>query len=271
MRFGTASLQLTAEQRKDLHSALLRAFPTEEALEQVVSFGLNKNLAEIITGGKGGLSYIVLELIKWAEAHNRVLNLVKAACSENPDNPDLQIVADQIQQTQVADEFERLLNTGFSRGLVRGFIQRHPEVITRIYGGGSEVMMSSGVEIGEVTTDFCLGKVEHTVGSQDWNIVMLSSPTVPLLLEPQKPVDKLASTIAQLQELRRWLVHNKNELSVQKQLPGLTEHFNGVVVAGRRAQLTDLERKYLADFHQARSGITIRTYDWLIDPLKGVL
>jgi hypothetical protein len=78
---------LDVDSRRELHEALLSAFPTSAGLEQLTSLRLDTSLASITKGG--AQPALVLDLIQWAEAHGSVAELVVAALAENPGNPDL--------------------------------------------------------------------------------------------------------------------------------------------------------------------------------------
>ncbi len=77
-------MKLDGAQRQQLHQALLSAFPTWPALEQMVSFGLDTELAKI--AGTANLSQAVFDLLTWAEAGNRFQDLLNAAGQANPSN-----------------------------------------------------------------------------------------------------------------------------------------------------------------------------------------
>lgn len=88
---STISLtNLTGLQRRQLHNALLSAFPTMADLQQMVAFGLDGALTRM---AGGNLSDMTLSLMTWAQAHGRMEDLVKAALAENPTNPDLRAFA----------------------------------------------------------------------------------------------------------------------------------------------------------------------------------
>jgi hypothetical protein len=87
----TGIMKLTGQQYKQLQQALLDAFPTETALQQLVMFELDENLATIASGGN--LQAIVFNLIGWAQAQGRLAELIQGALRSNPNNPALQDVA----------------------------------------------------------------------------------------------------------------------------------------------------------------------------------
>ncbi|MDY6902996.1 MAG: GUN4 domain-containing protein [Cyanobacteriota bacterium] len=88
-------MQLSGEQRKHFHKSLLSGFPSKSKLKQMVSFELDENLDEIAMGEN--YSEIVFELIRWAESHGKVNDLLTAARSSNSGNLDLQSFEEKIQ------------------------------------------------------------------------------------------------------------------------------------------------------------------------------
>ncbi len=84
-------MRLSGQQRKELQDALVDAFPDKSSLEQMLSFGLNKNLDAIANGDN--LEKIVFNLIKKAESEGWVSRLIVAARQSNPGNPLSQAIA----------------------------------------------------------------------------------------------------------------------------------------------------------------------------------
>ncbi|WP_437924642.1 effector-associated domain EAD1-containing protein [Sorangium sp. So ce291] len=73
--------------------ALLDAFPSRPALEQLVSYGLDEDL-DTLTSDKS-LQTAVFELLKWARAQGRLDALLEQARRRNPDNPELRAFAEE--------------------------------------------------------------------------------------------------------------------------------------------------------------------------------
>lgn len=86
-------MTLSNVERKKLHQAFLSAFVDEVMLSQMVDFELDENLESI--AGKGKLSNVVFNLIRWAESQGRTEELIKGAIAQNPGNPPLQDFAQQ--------------------------------------------------------------------------------------------------------------------------------------------------------------------------------
>ncbi|MBE8990044.1 effector-associated domain EAD1-containing protein [Nostoc sp. LEGE 12450] len=87
-------MSLSGQQRQELQLALIDAFPNTASLEQMLSFGLDKNLRAI--AGEGSLQDIVFKLIQTANSQGWVEDLVRAAFDSNPGNPLLKAIAEEL-------------------------------------------------------------------------------------------------------------------------------------------------------------------------------
>jgi hypothetical protein len=97
-----AAGQLTGPQLRQFQQALLAAFPTPAALEELVFFELDTPLETI--GIRASLSETVFRLIRWAQAQGRLAALGQAAVATNPGNPDLAAVVAALGFTVPATE-----------------------------------------------------------------------------------------------------------------------------------------------------------------------
>jgi hypothetical protein len=102
--------QMTGEQKKRIHEALLAAFPDLGSLRRMVSFGLNQNLDAIASIGK--LNDTVFDLLDWAIARNKIVTMVVAARNSNPDNPALRHVAEELHLAPESAELESIVIHG---------------------------------------------------------------------------------------------------------------------------------------------------------------
>ncbi len=75
-----------SRQLEALYRALLSAFPTEEALEKMLRFGMGVNLAEIASGN---LSDQVFAVIRFAEAQGLLATLLQSSLAASPNNASL--------------------------------------------------------------------------------------------------------------------------------------------------------------------------------------
>ena len=97
-----AQLLLSRDQFKQLRLALLQAFPTRSALEQIVRSALNINLNSHVMGDN--LSDTVFQLIKEVEAKGQLEKLLTEALRFNPENSKLRNFYEQVRWTSVAEE-----------------------------------------------------------------------------------------------------------------------------------------------------------------------
>lgn len=87
-------IKLSGQQSKKLKEALIDAFPSAAALEQMLAYELEKSL-RVITG-EGSLQNIVFDLIQAANAQGWINELICAACITNPGNLKLQDIAKEV-------------------------------------------------------------------------------------------------------------------------------------------------------------------------------
>ena len=81
------SFDLSGEDRRKLQEAILHAYPNWHSLEQMVSFHLNENLANI--SPQIALNHVVFKLMEWCEARSKTSELILAARQGNPTNQKL--------------------------------------------------------------------------------------------------------------------------------------------------------------------------------------
>ena len=82
-------MELSASLRKSLRAALIAAYPTPPELELMVEDELEEDLINI-TQGQPKFDLTVRDLIKWAESHGRLTDLLIGASRSNPGNTQLQ-------------------------------------------------------------------------------------------------------------------------------------------------------------------------------------
>lgn len=91
-------MALTNKQQRQLAQAFLSAFPTRQDLEMIVSYRLGENLFALTR--ENSLERTVFQLIRWATAKGRLEELIVAALEQNPRNPELRRVAQELGLTQ---------------------------------------------------------------------------------------------------------------------------------------------------------------------------
>ncbi len=77
-------MELATAQRRELFNLLVAAFPDAGALRRMVSMGLGAQVLTVM--GNNNLQDQVFDLLQWAEAHDKVGDLITAAQAANPDH-----------------------------------------------------------------------------------------------------------------------------------------------------------------------------------------
>jgi len=79
--------KLTQQESKQLHDALLEAFPSAGALEQAIYYQFGEHLPKIIGDiSSFSLNELVYKVIQWAEASGQTTEMIEAARKVNPGN-----------------------------------------------------------------------------------------------------------------------------------------------------------------------------------------
>jgi hypothetical protein len=154
-----------------------------------------------------------------------------------------------------------LLERGPKRTDVVGFLASYPRILHTALNSevGSERWST---KLGSAIIDFCASRHQYTTGELTWYLVQFQPPDDALFLGSTLSPG-LAARSRELREVRRWIGGNIGEAS--RVLPQVGSNFKGVVVAGRRHQLSETDQNSLRSHNQELPGITVRTYDWLID------
>ena len=74
-------MKLSESEINDLFEALQDGYRSYDQFKIMVKLKLGKNLADIVQATS--LENVILELIEWAESHNRILDLVWGANEKN--------------------------------------------------------------------------------------------------------------------------------------------------------------------------------------------
>ncbi|MFO7606523.1 MAG: DUF4263 domain-containing protein [Desulfurivibrionaceae bacterium] len=117
----------------------------------------------------------------------------------------------------------------------------------------------------ELGSDFITDYVVKRINNQ-YVLVEIENSTDKLFLQNGNISSHLTTAIAQVRDFQAWVSDNLSY--AQKKLPGI-KHPEGLVVIGRRNELTEIELKRLAEENYSRRGhIKIVTYDDLLETAK---
>jgi TIR domain len=154
-----------------------------------------------------------------------------------------------------------LLDGPASRQQVVDFLAAHPKIAHAALNTARDSDQWS-VMLGGTVVDLAASRTRATAGDVEWMLVQFVSPNEPLL-GAGKTSGAMAERVAELRAVRRWI---GGHLDVARAtLAKITVSFDGIVVAGRRERLSEAEMEWLRRNNAEVPGVSVRTYDWLID------
>jgi TIR domain len=157
--------------------------------------------------------------------------------------------------------FLTLLDRRSDREAILGFLNAHPFVIDRALGFAPRTRYWS-TALGSVTVDYGAPRLQFSTAELTWHFVQFHSPA-DAFFEGAVLAPAIIARVTELRNVRRWIASNLRE--ARAALPDVDADFEGIVVAGRREQLSPAEQAALRDFNQEGPRIKVRTYDWLVD------
>jgi TIR domain len=160
-----------------------------------------------------------------------------------------------------------LLDREPTRSDVVEFLTLYPGIVHRALG--SELRSERwSTQIGANMVDFCAYKDFPTMREVNWCLVQFQPPVDPLFVR-SAPSPSLSARVIELQ--RAISTARSSDLPIWMYGPYSPGEiwsdptFSGFLVAGRRQQLSQDEVESLRRYNQELSGLTVRTYDWIID------
>jgi hypothetical protein len=148
--------------------------------------------------------------------------------------------------------FIELLDAAPSASTIKTFLVAHPAIFLQAFAAGYEdVWFEPGDESKGI--DLCVNLSAPSARTQH-QLVFLPPSDKPFQGESPTPaLLRSVDVLRQLAQEPQW-----------PEEPALGTAVIGTVVIGRRNSLSDTERQQLREFN-ASGGVTVHTYDWLID------
>ena len=165
-----------------------------------------------------------------------------------------------VESPTLARRFIELLNGTSEPNTIRDFLSAHSEIAGRAVGGS---LIRCGVQLDRFVLDLCLMRFEGTTQSHKWLIVQLDSPSQHPFPNRSEPAGSVRQKVGELEALRRWA--STNLLKARAALEDFNPSFHGFVVAGRRSLLAPDDIELVRRYNEEMFGITLRTYDWLVE------
>lgn len=144
--------------------------------------------------------------------------------------------------------FIELLESQPEESKVRDFLAYHSTILRKAIGTRSNQSLIVTPQMGSYTPDFCIDNSPRTFIDRFWEIILLGLPSEPLFYKEYAIARGLRNRVDQLEKIFDFIEENSNE--VQQQLSGFFrgDDYGGIIIVGRRDQLTMKERELLKEY-----------------------
>jgi hypothetical protein len=116
--------------------------------------------------------------------------------------------------------------------------------------------------------DFAAGVQGMSIRRWTWTLVEIEPSDVQLFTGRGDPSAKLTHAVRQISDWRNWIT--ENSAYARSILPDITPTCQGLIVIGRRKEITPQVANQLRAYQACLSAIQIHTYDWLYDNIDGI-
>lgn len=142
------------------------------------------------------------------------------------------------------------------------FLGAHRSILLQALNVGRKTEVHESLMIGNASVDFAVCNIQPTTNSRQWHMLFMTpctrSPEHKNGLSPE-----LSSRLDEAVALKRLLA--KDPSRAEERLQGYNQNAQYIVVGGRRRYMNDDARALLLKINQGSFGISIRSYDWLLD------
>lgn len=172
------------------------------------------------------------------------------------------------------EELEEVVASAPTEEPIQRFLQDRPHILCSLIRGPIRYIIPKAPIGLAYVTDFLLAEVD-SMGIR-WVLIELETPTSEIALKSKNDFDKYARQgISQVREWREWLQLNLANARQQQSEGGLglfdiRPQADGLVLVGRRQRLSPRADHIRARLYETEN-IRVRTYDWLVEQLQGVL
>jgi len=131
-------MKLTKEQFREFQQYLKTIYITDEELAVFVRHSLNKNINEF--AGSNNLNTKTFQLLNWAEAKGRIIELIEAFANENPNNKGVQDLCKSIKEhnTEDSEQFYRQKYANYTKNEVEAELKEVQREIAELKNSNYE-------------------------------------------------------------------------------------------------------------------------------------
>ena len=177
------------------------------------------------------------------------------------------IIWDRIT-TANATDLKTLLDRCPPEFEVHRFLERHPQFLVQVLGGGHGRYQHSKKRLGsEFVPDFLIADLDSY--GINWHAVELEAPCADVYRKDGLPTQHVHRAIAQIRDWKSWLRDNRDYARRARSenglgLVGIDSRLPGLILIGRRVPFPERYNEFRRE-QADRYRILIHSYDWLLD------
>jgi len=171
-------------------------------------------------------------------------------------------------------ELENIIISANDERPIQKFLEKNPHLLTMLLGGIERYCIPQKRLGSQYVPDFIIGEID-SLGVR-WVLIEIETPKSGIYLGDGFLFDeKTRKGVSQIIDWRNWLSSNIAYARQRRSENGLglfdiREKSDGVVIVGRRSQMSDTTDAQRTEYRQS-NNIAVHTYDWLLDSLRGIL
>ena len=172
------------------------------------------------------------------------------------------------KKPNLARLFVDLLENSQSTGDIADFLKIHQQIIVRAFAD-SGAKVHGPIELGDSHIHLGISQLMTTTMRWRSHLIQLAAPGDEIICSDGSPTASVLGVVNLLHRARTWI--GENESLAASKMNGLNQSFLGIIVAGRRSKLDAAASERLRAYNDGLIGISVRTYDHLVDTATIIL
>lgn len=182
---------------------------------------------------------------------------------------DIEFVASTNGTSSLKEQFIQILeNDAISVDHLRAFLIQHPSILLDwiAWKSGSNSKYVTNITIGDTSIDFAVGFHQPTIGQWEWKLVLVATQNGSYYTDNGNFTSQVGQAIDRANQFKQALQTNLKE--IREILPDIEPNAPITILCGRRANISDAEKKRVSLLRLSMPGITLNTFDSVLDSIK---
>lgn len=161
----------------------------------------------------------------------------------------------------LAGQFLELIDSNVREEAIHQFLVEHPQILYASMPSSDKILTKPSFH--RYVPDFAAGVQGMSIRRWTGTLVEIEPSNVQLFTGQGDPSAKLSHAVRQIADWRNWIT--ENSAYARSRLTDITPTCQGLIVIGRRREITPQVANQLRAYQACLNGIQIHTYDWLYD------